>query len=408
MLEFTPEFLRAMRYEKLSREKQTNIAEKALKGIVEHARKTTDFYKNIPEQFSQIEFTTKSDLQTNGKSFVSIDPRGEGVWRSTSGSSGKVVHVYWDKHNLWMRFIFMYRAFSMIGLNPLKKIMYALPDREDTGQSWLIFRNEHINLRDPVEKNIERITQFKPHILSIYPSYLLEIQNYAGSTFPFLDAISLNSENVLQHHYQKIQSHFGCPAFEEYSTVELGVVAAMCKHRQLHVFSDNIHLEIIDEQGQPVADGTSGEIVATTLTSTGMPLLRYRTGDEGVLDKQGSCPCGRKSPILSFLRGRQDDYLLNSKGEKIAAWKLYEAIERPVDVDFIFKDIFLEQVEKGAFTFYYSPDENFEPGFEDIIQSKIDDLFAEKVRIDFKKSLEIPRPKALKRKYIYRNLSDVT
>lgn len=402
MIEFIPEFLRAMRFEKLSSDQQKEKSNRFLINALDHARRTTRFYQDWQGDLSSLPFTTRSDLQEQRDAFISCSPRGAGVWRSTSGSSGKIVHVYWDHHNLWQRFIFMYRAFAMIGLTPLKKVMYALPDREDTGESRILFRNEHLSLRDPVEVNIAKIKAFRPHVLSIYPSYALDIGAAAGGQLNFLQALSLNSENILAHHYQKVQQYFACEAYAEYSTVELGVIAAMCRFRKMHLFTDNVHIEVIDELGQNVEGERTGELVATTLQNHGFPLVRYRTGDLGAIDSVHQCLCGRKTPILKHLHGRQDDYLITSHGKKIPAWKIYEAVERPAPKDYIFKDIFISQCRPGSFDFYFTPDRDYHPSLHQRIQENIDALFDERVQINFNPTVSIPRPDTLKRKYIQR------
>ena len=79
-------------------------------------------------------------------------------------------------------------------------------------------------------------------------------------------------------------------------------VAIECVEGQngLHLFSDHFYPEIIEPGGdQPVAPGTSGELVITTLTKEGIPLIRYRTGDIVTLT-EAQCPhCGRTSPRIS-------------------------------------------------------------------------------------------------------------
>jgi phenylacetate-CoA ligase len=88
-------------------------------------------------------------------------------------------------------------------------------------------------------------------------------------------------------------------------------VAAECPARAgLHVQEDHFLVEVIDPgDGRPVAAGTEGELVFTTLTKEALPLIRYRTGDIGRL-VGGPCACGRTFVRITGLRGRQDDMLI--------------------------------------------------------------------------------------------------
>jgi phenylacetate-CoA ligase len=88
-------------------------------------------------------------------------------------------------------------------------------------------------------------------------------------------------------------------------------VAQECHLRQgLHIWSDVFYPEIIDPKTNlPVKEGELGELVITTLTRTGMPLLRYRTRDLVSINNQ-PCACGRTAPRISKIQGRTDDMIV--------------------------------------------------------------------------------------------------
>ncbi len=78
----------------------------------------------------------------------------------------------------------------------------------------------------------------------------------------------------------------------------------------LHVFSDVFYPEIIDpDTGRAVKDGEKGELVITTLTKQGIPLIRYRTRDVVTITHE-ACACGRTSPRISKILGRTDDMIV--------------------------------------------------------------------------------------------------
>ncbi len=78
----------------------------------------------------------------------------------------------------------------------------------------------------------------------------------------------------------------------------------------MHINEDHVIAEIIDtESGEKLPDGPSGELVMTTITKTGQPMIRYRTRDICTLDNN-PCPCGRTTVRMSRLEGRTDDMLI--------------------------------------------------------------------------------------------------
>jgi phenylacetate-CoA ligase len=90
-------------------------------------------------------------------------------------------------------------------------------------------------------------------------------------------------------------------------------VAIECYEGQdgLHLFSDHFYPEIIEPDGEnAVEPGVTGELVLTTLTKEGIPLLRYRTGDIVSMTEEPCPHCGRTSPRISKVRGRTDDMLI--------------------------------------------------------------------------------------------------
>jgi phenylacetate-CoA ligase len=79
----------------------------------------------------------------------------------------------------------------------------------------------------------------------------------------------------------------------------------------IHVWEDHYAVEIVDPRsGAPVSDGVEGELVVSTLTRQGLPLVRYRTHDLTRVVTRGRCDCGRTMLRLDRLRGRTDDMLI--------------------------------------------------------------------------------------------------
>jgi Coenzyme F390 synthetase len=81
----------------------------------------------------------------------------------------------------------------------------------------------------------------------------------------------------------------------------------------MHITAEDIIVEIIDPQGQPLPAGQLGEIVVTHMATRDFPFIRYRTGDMGVLSET-ACNCGRGLPLLAEVQGRTTDFVVAQDG----------------------------------------------------------------------------------------------
>ena len=112
---------------------------------------------------------------------------------------------------------------------------------------------------------------------------------------------------------ERIQKELGIEAFDVYGLTELcgpGVSIECNQHKGLHIWEDHFIVETIDpETGEVLPSGEEGELVFTTLTKTGIPMLRYRTRDISVVETE-KCACGRTHARMMRVRGRSDDMLI--------------------------------------------------------------------------------------------------
>ena len=112
---------------------------------------------------------------------------------------------------------------------------------------------------------------------------------------------------------ERIEKELGIEAFDVYGLTELcgpGVSIECNQHRGLHIAEDHFLVETIDpDAGETLPAGEEGELVFTTLTKTGLPLLRYRTRDISKIQTE-RCKCGRTHARMMRVHGRSDDMLI--------------------------------------------------------------------------------------------------
>ena len=149
------------------------------------------------------------------------------------------------------------------------------------------------------------------------PSYLLhiaEVLEESGSIPEIkLKAAVCGAEPWTENMRKQIEEKLHIHAFDIYGLSEVmgpGVACDCEYHKGLHVYEDHFFPEIIDpETLEPLPKGETGELVFTTLTKEGLPLLRYRTKDLTSID-YSPCECGRTLARISRFKGRSDDMLI--------------------------------------------------------------------------------------------------
>jgi phenylacetate-CoA ligase len=131
---------------------------------------------------------------------------------------------------------------------------------------------------------------------------------------------------------QAIEEAWGTQVYSTYGVTELANSLCDCEAGAGgHLHDEQLHIEILDESGEPVPDGEIGEVVATTFGVEAMPLLRYRTGDCAAIFR-GPCACGRTTPRLGPVLGRKHQKL-KFKGASVFPATLQTVLEQAEGVE---------------------------------------------------------------------------
>jgi len=169
-------------------------------------------------------------------------------------------------------------------------------------------------------RQVTLIRDLRPDILACTPSYAIRLGEALASAGLrpgaglSMRAGLFGAEPWSGQMRARIEELLGLRALDIYGLSEVigPGVASECLEAAdgLHVNEDHFLVEAIDPvTGEPVPDGTAGELVFSTMTRQALPLLRYRTGDIASL-RRGSCPCGRTLVKMSKVSGRRDDMLV--------------------------------------------------------------------------------------------------
>lgn len=168
---------------------------------------------------------------------------------------------------------------------------------------------------------IDEIIKYKPELVHGYVGAVDTIADYLlehSIEIPAPRTIWLTAAPVTKVQEDKISRAFKAPVCDQYGCSELYFISAECPRKEgLHVFSDSIRLEFLDEMNRNVKKGEYGNLVFTNLDEYGFPLIRYANGDKGRY-LQHECSCGMSLPLMDKVKGRVSDNIVLPGGEIIS------------------------------------------------------------------------------------------
>ncbi len=165
---------------------------------------------------------------------------------------------------------------------------------------------------------LTRMEAFDPACLFGYPSSIALLCDWAAGAgrrtrLSRLKAVFVTGEVLDAQQRDAIEAYFGVPVADGYGGRDSGFCAHECPAGCMHLTSEHVIVEVLDEQGRSLEPGSLGEIVVTNLDNFATPFIRYRTGDLGALAAE-PCSCGRGLAVLADVRGRRTDHLMAEDG----------------------------------------------------------------------------------------------
>ncbi len=280
--------------------------------------KTIDDIKRLP-------FTTKIDMRDNYPYGLFSAPQKNIVEiHVSSGTTGNPTLVGYTRDDVKLWSDVMARTLCCAGAEPGDTIQIAYGYGLFTGGLGFHYGALEMGLRiiptsaGQTARQLKVMHDFKPRIIACTPSYALymaeEAKQMGGDPAQGNWEIGIfGAEPWSESMRQEIESIWKMSATDVYGLSEIigPGVAQECTYKDgLHIFSDVFYPEIINpETGEDVKENEDGELVITTLTKQGIPLIRYRTRDIVSMQNE-KCRCGRTSPRISKIKGRTDDMIV--------------------------------------------------------------------------------------------------
>ena len=322
----------------MPREQLRELQGKRLQKLVAYVYHNVPFYRHkmqemdlMPDDIRSIDdivklpFTTKQDLRDNYPYGLMAAPKSEVVRvHASSGTTGNPTIVGYTRKDLAVWSEVMSRCLSAYGVTREDTFSVSYGYGLFTGGLGAHYGVENLGATvipastGNTEKHVRLIRDLKITGIACTPSYALYLAETVEKMGVSKDELSLRvgafgAEPWTEHMRQEIQERLGLKGYNLYGLSEImgpGVSCECEEQNGSHIHEDHFYPEIIDPNTlEPLPYGQQGELVFTTLTKEGMPLLRYRTKDLTSL-MPGVCPCGRTSVRMTPIMGRSDDMLI--------------------------------------------------------------------------------------------------
>jgi phenylacetate-CoA ligase len=402
------------------------VQRQKLHRLLQFAYNNVSYYRNLirstglpvdklvlPDNFHLIPELTKETIRKNIGCLTATDLTGNGLEKnSTSGSTGEALFFYTDFRSSAYRKASVLRNNEWTGfrLGDREVKLWGSPIDESKARNLRgRIRNVLINQRflsayelspEHIDNYIQLIHSFRPVLLVSYPS-VLEV--FAGhcrirqASFDCFKAIITSAETLYPHQRELFETEFGVKVFNRYGCREVGNIAQECEaHNGLHVNSDRILVEILDDQGKPCNRGQRGELFVTDLDNYGMPFIRYQIGDSAAWAEDQRCPCGRGLPLLAEIEGRSMDVVKSPSGNRLGGtfWTILFRTKPGI------KQIQIIQEKLDGVTVLFVRDVGFEESVLDYFRDRIKEKCGVNFIVEFKEVPSLEKTKSGKRRLV--------
>lgn len=319
----------------LTREMISRYQLQKLRETISWAKQRSPFYRKLLNGITDTEpaclgdlarlpFTTAADISEHSLQFlcVSQDEISRVVTLDSSGTTGRPKRLYFTpfEQELTINF-FQHGMSTLVGVG--ERVLILLPGERPGSIGALLATALRRLGAEPVLHGVVRSI---PETLAIMvrnqvnslvgiPVQALALARYAEQAAQQtlrLNSVLLSTDHVPRAIVRELENLWGCRVFEHYGMTEMGLGGgtACAAHAGYHLHEADFYFEIVDPlTGEPLPEGQEGEVVVSTLTRQGMPLLRYRTGDISRL-LTGPCACGTVLHRLGRIAGRKDSRIL--------------------------------------------------------------------------------------------------
>ena len=342
-------FKEFLELEKLSSPELQTIQRERLSRLLQHAKKNIAFYRERIPPKKSLELTDfpiiqKEDIKQYYRDFMQQDVLLEyGTGRrgrmyswievKTGGSTGMPTTVIHDKEfrdrgrasRLYSQYLcgfpFGVPYFRLWGsMKEINSMRDSIPNRTMSMLSGEVVLNAFRLGDEEIKKYIGIINKMNIDHMMAYVDAAYQMAKYSqktGYSIKPLKSIMACAGTVTEEIRKTLTDVYKARVHNKYGSRDCADIACECEHGKLHIFSNNVFIEVVDSEGKPLPAGKSGRILVTILSNYSFPLIRYEIGDVGTLTDE-TCRCGRPFPLLKTLEGRTVEFLQSTDGGHVS------------------------------------------------------------------------------------------
>ena len=368
------------------------------------------------EDLRRLPTMDKQDALVHGDKMVWHDVPGGAYKYNTGGSSGQPLIFYYGRRRQASDAAGRMRARRWWGVEPGDREVYlwGAPVELDKTDRIKTLRDRLINQlvlnafeMSPaaMDEYVQAIQSFQPHCIYGYASSLALLAAHildrkVKLQLAKLKVVCTTGEPLFDHQRKLISEAFGSPVANEFGSRDIGFTAHETPQGQMLLMSESIILEVLDEQGQQVPPGETGEAVMTALESFAQPFIRYRTGDM-VRVANESCTAGRGLDVIAEVLGRSTDFVVRADGTIMHALAVIYVLRAVVGV----AEFKIVQHSLHDFEVLVIPNASWQESGRLEIESGLYKRLGDDIHIDLQLVESIPAEASGKHRYVVSHVS---
>lgn len=395
---------------------------KELKNFLKYAVAKSKFYRelyqsidinevNDIEDLKQLPVVDKEMIRANINDIVTI-PRKGAVEGHTGGTTGKSLVTLRTEEDMMKRMAMLDHFKARVGFEHLKMKRatfngkHIIPPGQKKKVFWrynaackqMIYSSFHIT-EENMGAYVESLNRFKPDAIDGFFMSMCDVAGYIERhniklTFTPV-AIFPTSETLTQAGRELLERVFNCKVYDQYASSEGAPFVTECKNQVLHIELASGVFEHFEEN--------SDEVLVTSFTTHGTPLIRYRIGDAMKFDNaKKTCSCGMESPLVREIQGRKLDFLYTASGAKINGGNVANlfknmpnALVRAQTIQEKMNEIHVKlEIDKNL----------YKPEYDDLLRDEFLHKFGASTKVHIEHVDEIPREKSGKFRLIKNNV----
>jgi phenylacetate-CoA ligase len=403
------------RAETLSRAELGFEAASRLRAFLDGATSRSSWFSLYRDRpLHEFPIMTKDDLVQHFDEICTI-PAAAGWESHTGGTTGASLKVVYALHDMQERFALLDHFREKFGYTLGKRCAWfsgkSLVTAGDVkkGSLWRddfinkirFYSTFHIN-EDTFEHYWRGLEQFDPEFIVGFPSSISDLcriacarnLKYAGKVI----AVFPTAEMVLPESRVLIEETFSCRIADQYASSEGAPFILECASGSKHIHPLTGVFEVVDER---LERANEGEILVTSFTTSGTPLIRYRIGDRIKLaPPETFCPCGSFFPIVERIEGRNLDFIYSPENGRVNQGNLSNCTKNVSGI----KSFQLIQRAINEVTVNVAATEEFDGQEEMTLLGDLRERLGDKMTIDIHRMSEIPREASGKFRFVKNHL----